>query len=762
MACSVIQALGDRFDFMVWYSDFRVDDQEAGTRSVGEIGQKVSGIGPRMDVGMRLQDYCSQGRLQVTWFQPVWVGSVQAQEQHPDGRFAGYNMAVAQIGHELGHRWSTRTRAIVNGETIELRGPHDPGGLSGATHWPNVVSTPVPFPFSRPVEASIMGGANWKDNGDGTFTQLASWHDEPRVGLLLSRALSHGLPAGIQGAGLHRPEESTERRPHTRRPSHRQGRQGDDHDPGRHRAQRPARAVVREFTEGVQHRDRRGDAPRPSPERCDAHPARRHRGGVEGLLEQDHWRRVDDVDEHRAVTHRSKVPLLISLVLVALVVVLYAPVRHYDFVAFDDYDFVVDNPHVAAGLTADGVRWSFAHAYDAAGGPLTWLSHMLDVELFGMTPGPHHLQSVILHAVNTVLLLLVLWQMTGSTWRSAFVAALFALHPMHVESVAWVSERKDVLSAMFWLLAMWAYVRYVRQPSAPRYLVVAFALTLGLLAKPMVATLPLVLLLLDVWPLKRVPLSWAGRAQWRSAIVEKLPLIALAAGFLIWTLVAQRAIGAVVTLAALPFSARLANAAMSLVTYIEKLAWPSGLAVFYPFSRDLPLWLPLVSAGILVAISVLVWRFATRRPYLAVGWLWYLVTLIPVLGFVQVGSHAMADRFTYLPAIGLFVIAAWGGTELLSAIRVRGVAPAVGVIVVIAFAIGARAQIGYWRSSETLWARALAVTNGNFRAHAGMAEVRSQQHRIDEAIAHYSEAVRLAPDEAEWHVNLGLLFAQTG
>ena len=196
MACSVIQALGDRFDFMVWYSDFRVDDQEAGTRSVGEIGQKISGIGPRMDVGMRLQDYCSQGRLQVTWFQPVWIGSVQAQAQHPDGRFAGYNMAVAQISHELGHRWSTRTRAIVNGETIELRGPHDPGGLSGATHWPNTVSTPVPFPFSRAVEASIMGGAHWKDNGDGTFTQLANGTMNPASGFsYLELYLMGFLPA---------------------------------------------------------------------------------------------------------------------------------------------------------------------------------------------------------------------------------------------------------------------------------------------------------------------------------------------------------------------------------------------------------------------------------------------------------------------------------------------------------------------------------------------------------------------------------------
>ena len=196
MACTVIQALGDRFDFMVWYSDFRVDDQEAGTRSVGDIGQKVSGLGPRMDIGLRLQDYCSQGRLQVTWYQPVWIGSVQAQAQHPDGRYAGYNMAVAQIGHELAHRWSTRTRAIVNGETIELRGPHDPWGMSGATHWPASVTTPVPFPYSRPVEASIMGGANWKDNGDGTFTQLANGTMNPASGFsYLELYLMGFLPA---------------------------------------------------------------------------------------------------------------------------------------------------------------------------------------------------------------------------------------------------------------------------------------------------------------------------------------------------------------------------------------------------------------------------------------------------------------------------------------------------------------------------------------------------------------------------------------
>lgn len=215
MACTVIQALGDRFDFMVWYSDFRVDDQEAGTRSVGDIGQKVGGLGPRMDVGLRLQDFCSQGRLQVTWYQPVWTGAVQAQQQQPDGRYAGYNMAVAQIGHELGHRWSTRTRAIVNGETIELRGPHDPWGMSGATHWPGSVHTPVPFPYSRPVEASIMGGVNWRDNGDGTFTQLASGTMNPASGFsYLELYLMGFLPAsGVPDFFILRNQQSVGRTP---------------------------------------------------------------------------------------------------------------------------------------------------------------------------------------------------------------------------------------------------------------------------------------------------------------------------------------------------------------------------------------------------------------------------------------------------------------------------------------------------------------------------------------------------------------------
>lgn len=453
--------------------------------------------------------------------------------------------------------------------------------------------------------------------------------------------------------------------------------------------------------------------------------------------------------------------LLLSIALVALVAAVFAPVRHFEFVTFDDYAFVVDNPHVTAGLTADSVRWSFAHAYDAAGGPLTWLSHMLDAELFGMVPGAHHLQSVLLHAVNAVLLLLVFSQMTGSVSRSAFVAALFAVHPMHVESVAWVSERKDVLAATFWLLTMGAYVRYVRQPGGVRYGIVALGLTLALLAKPMAATLPIVLLLLDFWPLKRATLFGPDRAQWRTVAIEKIPLLALAAGFLTWTLVAQRGIGAVVSLEALPLHQRLANAATSLLIYTAKLIWPSGLAVFYPFARDLSVWWPVAGVAFLAAATAVAWRLAARTPHVLVSWLWYLVTLIPVIGIVQVGSHAMADRFTYLPAVGLFLIAAWSGAELLSRVAgARYVVAAAGLIVIATLAVAARAQVSYWQTSETLWGRALAVTSGNFRAHAGMAEVRASQNRIDDAIAHYAEAIRLAPDDPEWQVNLGLLLVR--
>jgi len=392
--------------------------------------------------------------------------------------------------------------------------------------------------------------------------------------------------------------------------------------------------------------------------------------------------------------------LFLSIGLAGLVAAVYAPVRHYEFVTFDDYAFIVDNPQVTAGLTTESVRWAFAHAYDAAGGPLTWLSHMLDVAIFGMAPGSHHLQSVLLHAVNTVLVLLVLAGMTGAIWRSAFVAALFAVHPLHVESVAWISERKDVLAAMFWLLTMWAYVRYVRRPDLLRYGVVALMLTLGLLAKPMVGTLPVILLLLDVWPLERGKPQRPGRADWRALVIEKIPLLAIAAGFLTWTLVAQRGIGAVVSLEALSLPARLANALTSLLAYIQKLIWPSGLAVFYPFPRDPSIWLPMAGASLLLGVSLLAWRLRVGRAHVLVGWLWYVVTLIPVIGLVQVGSHAMADRFTYLPAIGLFLIVAWEGPELLSKVfRSRHVSVAAGLALVLAFAVVARRQVGYWQTS---------------------------------------------------------------
>jgi Tfp pilus assembly protein PilF len=388
---------------------------------------------------------------------------------------------------------------------------------------------------------------------------------------------------------------------------------------------------------------------------------------------------------------------------------------------------------------------------------------MLDVEIFGLAPGPHHLVNVALHAGNAVLLLVVLWRMTGSIGRSTFVAALFAAHPLHVESVAWVAERKDVLSTMGWLLTMRAYERYVRRPGMRRYATVVICLTLGLLAKPVLATLPFALLLVDAWPLGRAPLSWRERRRWVPLVTEKLPLLVPAIAAMTWTLAAQRGIGAVAHVNALPWSLRLANAVMSYVSYIEKMFWPAGLAVFYPYPSSIPPGAVALDTALLIALTVVFCRLVRAHPYLLVGWLWYLGTLLPMIGILQVGSHARADRFTYVPLIGLFIILAWGGADVVTRwVRRRDVAVGLAAVVVAGCAVAARAQVGTWRDSETLWTHALAVTTDNARASAGIAEVLAGRGEIDAAIAHYQNAVRLAPDAADWQVNLGLLLVRQG
>jgi tetratricopeptide (TPR) repeat protein len=466
--------------------------------------------------------------------------------------------------------------------------------------------------------------------------------------------------------------------------------------------------------------------------------------------------------------------LLASLALCAATLAVYAPVRGYGFFGFDDGVYVSENPYVAGGLAREGVAWAFSLAgHGANWHPLTSLSHMLDVELFGMSPGPQHLVSLALHLLGTLLLFGFLQSTTGAPGRSALVAALFAVHPLHVESVVWISARKDVLSGVLFVLTLWAWAWYARRPGAGRHALVAVSLALGLMAKPMLVTLPFVLLLLDVWPLGRLPLSGAGgpapapSRTWRAVaprlVLEKLPLLALCAVSSALTLVVQRSWGAVATAQALPLEQRAANAAFAYVAYVGKTLWPAGLAAFYP--PRIPSISGAVVAGcvlLLAAATAAAIRAGGRRPYLLVGWLWYLGMLVPVIGLVQVGDQAMADRYTYLPLIGLFVAAAWGLHDLAPAALRRTALPAAALLAVAACGLAARIQVGYWRSDAALWEHAAAVTSGNWVAEIMLANLLAAQGRLPEAIGRYEEALRVRPGSAEAHNGLGAALAEQG
>jgi tetratricopeptide (TPR) repeat protein len=468
------------------------------------------------------------------------------------------------------------------------------------------------------------------------------------------------------------------------------------------------------------------------------------------------------------ITRNRRLSLAVALALAAATVIAYAPVRHLDFVDLDDPGYVYQNPNVTAGLTVRGVAWAFSTGHAANWHPLTWLSHMLDVELFGVSAGPHHLVNLGWHVSATMLLFGLLLRLTGAIGRSAFVAGLFALHPLHVESVAWVAERKDVLSTVLWFLTTWAYVAWVapRSPSANRRLRVAVMLVLfalGLMAKPMLVTLPVTLLLVDVWPLGRISARAPARS-WLPLAVEKVPLFLLAAISSVITFVAQRQGGAVSALDVVPWTTRLANAAVSYVAYLRKTIWPVDLAVFYPYPDRIA---PMAVAGAaiaLVAMTYLSIRLRHRLPYLFTGWLWYLATLLPVIGLIQVGTQSMADRYTYVPLVGIFVAVAWGAADALRG-RASSMVAAGALAMVIAAAAGARAQVRHWRNSEALWQRAVDVTTGNYRAHNSLGAVLGNQGRTSEAIRHFEEALRLQPDASEAHHihhNLGRALADSG
>lgn len=449
--------------------------------------------------------------------------------------------------------------------------------------------------------------------------------------------------------------------------------------------------------------------------------------------------------------------ILICALLIIMIVAVYGQTMRHGFSTYDDPQYVTENPHVTSGLSVSSIVWAFTSAHSSNWHPLTWISHQLDCQLYGLKPWGHHLTNVILHILNTLLLFLLLGRLTGSMWRSAFVAALFAIHPLHVESVAWIAERKDVLSTAFWLLTMWMYVRYVDNPSIERYVPVIAVYALGLMAKPMLVTLPLVLLLMDYWPLRRWALGEKKEFRW-ALVYEKLPLLALALVSCVVTFVVQQRSGSVGTISHISIGVRLANALVAYASYLAKMVFPSGLAVIYPHPLEsLPGWEVVACAFLLVAVSLAAFRSRKRYPYFAVGWLWYLITLIPVIGIVQVGEQAMADRYTYVPLIGIFIAIAWCIPELLARFggqRYRRPVAIIAGVVVVALIPCAWVQASYWRDNITLFRHALACTSDNFIAHNNLAAALQTDGQIDEAIAEYQEAVRICPACVPAHSSL--------
>jgi len=438
--------------------------------------------------------------------------------------------------------------------------------------------------------------------------------------------------------------------------------------------------------------------------------------------------------------------------LIVLTLATFAPALRNGFTNRDDGTYVSANRHIQHGLSAESVRWAFTTTRAANWHPLTWLSHALDWSLYGANPRGHHVTSVLLHVANVVLLFLLLGRMTGGWGPAGLAAALFAVHPLHVESVAWIAERKDVLSALFWLLATWAYVDYAKAPSKGRFALVAFLMALGLLAKPMVVTLPFTLLLLDLWPLERT------NEGWKALVIEKLPLFVLSAASCVATFLAQRAGGALASIERFPAPVRLANAIWSYDAYLGKTFWPLKLAAFYPHpGSSLPVWKVALAATFLAAMTCLAVMARRSRPYLLTGWLWYVGTLVPVIGLVQVGGQGMADRYTYLPLIGIFVIAAW----TVAALGRRAVVSAIAAAVVLSLAALARAQTAHWRDSATLFAQVLAVTGPNATAEVGEGIGLEERGRIADAMTHYDEALRLEPGDRVAHNRVaGLLVSQ--
>jgi hypothetical protein len=450
----------------------------------------------------------------------------------------------------------------------------------------------------------------------------------------------------------------------------------------------------------------------------------------------------------------------------------YWRVQTFEFINMDDPLYILDNPPVRNGLTKEGIMWAFTFNDISYWHPLTWLSHMVDCEIYWLNPKGHHFTSVLFHMASTLLLFLTLKKMTGALWRSAFVAALFALHPLNVESVAWVANRKNILSAFFWIVAMGSYALYARSPNPVGYLMVFFSMFLGLLAKPTVVTLPFVFLLLDFWPLGRYSPAGSGQAEGRSfqghpparLILEKVPLIALSAASVVVSYMSSRHMGIIIPAEVLPLGLRIQNALASYLVYIQKLFLPLDLAVFYPFAKTVDFWKIAGSCILLLTVTALAVCFTRRKPYFAVGWFWYLGTLVPVIGLVQQGLWpAFADRFVYIPLIGLFIVTVWGFSDLVERIQVsRRLCLATACLAVLGMGAGAWVQTGYWKNSVTLFKRAVDVTKNNHLAHYNLGVALWNLGRFDEGLSHCKEALRINPDDESAHLDVGSALIHLG
>ena len=452
------------------------------------------------------------------------------------------------------------------------------------------------------------------------------------------------------------------------------------------------------------------------------------------------------------VSSKYKV-ILICVFLAGATLAAYWQVLSSDFVNLDDPMYVTENRYVETGLSTNNIKWAFSVGQVAYWHPLTWLSHMLDCQLYGLRPGLHHLTSLVIHIANSLLLFLVLKRMTGAVWKSAFVAALFALHPINVDSVAWIAERKNVLSTLFWLLTMWAYTSYAQRGGITRYLATFFLFALGLLAKPMLVTLPFVMLLLDYWPLKRLRLE-----EFWVLVREKIPFFSLSAISVYLSYLSVRRLGITLSTELVPIKLRVTNAIVSYPAYIGKIILPRKLAVFYPYPQEVAMYQTLGAALFLVCVSVVLVWVLRNRPYLGIGWLWFVGTLVPVIGFMQAGLWpAMADRWAYVPLIGLGIIIAWGVGDIAVKwrLRISMVVLAAGVCLSTLMAC-TWLQVRYWHSSFTLFTRALDVTSDNPIAHLNLGNVFLKEDKVHEAIAQYREAIAVHRNYAEAHYNLGI------